>query len=153
MTARKDILVQAAIDLLSVPPLVFRQIRRKLIRTTLVGLDAGITLHHVEIIRLLEKEGELHVAEIGDRLQIARAQMTALVDKLVTLNLVERRTDAADRRITILTLSDYGKAVWREHRAGLIKAMQEAMEPLSDEELQDLSQTLRRLQEVLAKLT
>ncbi|MBE0431101.1 MAG: MarR family transcriptional regulator, partial [Dehalococcoidia bacterium] len=83
MTARKDILEQTAIDLLSIPPLVFRQIRRKLIKTTLAGLDAGITLHHVEIIRLLEKEGELHVAEIGDRLQIARAQMTALVDKLV----------------------------------------------------------------------
>lgn len=153
MTARKDILEQAAIDLLSVPPLVFRQIRRKLIRSTLAGLDAGITLHHVEIIRLLEKEGDLHVAEIGDKLQIARAQMTALVEKLVTLNLVERRTDAADRRITILTLSDYGKAVWREHRAGLIKAMREAMEHLSDEELQDLSQTLRRLQEMLSKLT
>ena len=153
MTARKDILEQAAIDLLSVPPLVFRQIRRKLIRSTLAGLDAGITLHHVEIIRLLEKEGDLHVAEIGDKLQIARAQMTALVEKLVTLNLVERRTDAADRRITILTLSDYGKAVWREHRAGLIKAMREAMEHLSGEELQDLSQTLRRLQEMLSKLT
>jgi len=153
MTARKDILEQAAIDLLSVPPLVFRQIRRKLIRSTLAGLDAGITLHHVEIIRLLEKEGDLHVAEIGDKLQIARAQMTALVEKLVTLNLVERRTDAADRRITILTLSDYGRAVWREHRAGLIKAMREAMEHLSDEELQDLSQTLRRLQEMLSKLT
>ncbi|MBE0431292.1 MAG: hypothetical protein IBX67_05650, partial [Dehalococcoidia bacterium] len=72
---------------------------------------------------------------------------------LVCLKLVERRTDAADRRITILALSDYGRAAWREHRAGLIKAMQEAMEHLSDQELLDLSQTLRRLQEMLSTLT
>lgn len=149
---RKDILEQAAIDLLFIPPLVFRQIRRKLIKTTLAGIDAGITPHHVEIIRLLEKEGKLHVAEIGDRLQIARAQMTALLDKLVCLKLVERRPDAADRRTTVITLSTYGKEVWKEHRTGIINAMQATMEQLSDEELQDLSDTLRKLQDILSKL-
>jgi DNA-binding MarR family transcriptional regulator len=149
---RKDILEQAAIDLLSIPPLVFRQIRRKLIKTTLADIDAGITLHHVEIIRLLDKEGELHVAEIGDRLQIARAQMTALLDKLVCLKLVDRRPDAADRRTIVVSLSAYGRTVWQEHRAGLINAMQEIMQQLSEEELKDLSDTLRRLQGILSKL-
>lgn len=149
---RKDILEQAAIDLLSIPPLVFRQIRRKLIKTTLAGIDAGITLHHVEIIRLLDKEGELHVAEIGDSLHIARAQMTALLDKLVFLELVDRRPDAADRRTIVVSLSTYGRAIWKEHRTGLINAMQEIMQQLSDEELKDLSDTLRRLQGILSKL-
>lgn len=149
---RKDILEQAAIDLLSIPPLVFRQIRSKLIKTTLAEIDAGITPHHVEIIRLLDKEGQLHVAEIGDRLHIARAQMTALVDKLASLELVERQPDEADRRTTAVTLSAYGKAVWQEHRSSIIKAMQEIMEQLSDEELKDLSQTLRKLQDILSKL-
>jgi len=149
---RKDILERVAIDLLSIPPLIFRQIRRNLIKTTLAGIDAGITPHHFEIIRLLEKEGKLHVAEIGDRLQIARAQMTKLIDKLVDLKLVERQTDVADRRIAIITLSTHGKAVLEEHKTSIMNAIRETMKQLSDEDLKDLSDTLRKLQDTLSKL-
>ena len=149
---RKDILERVAIDLLSIPPLIFRQIRRNLIKTTLAGIDAGITPHHFEIIRLLEKEGKLHVAEIGDRLQIARAQMTKLIDKLVDLKLVERRTDVADRRTATITLSTHGKAVLEEHKTSIMNAIRETMKQLSDEDLKDLSDTLRKLQDTLSKL-
>lgn len=149
---REEILEKVAADLLSIPPLIFREIRRKLIKTTLADIDAGITPHHVEIIRLLEKEGKLHVTEIGDRLQIARAQMTKLIDKLVDLELVERQTDVADRRTCIITLSLRGKVVLEEHRASIMNAIRETMGQLSDEDLQDLSDTLRRLQDTLAKL-
>ena len=149
---REEILEKVAIDLLSIPPLIFREIRRKLIKTTLADIDAGITPHHFEIIRLLEKEGNLHVAEIGDRLQIAKAQMTRLTDKLVDLKLVERQTDIADRRTCIIVLSPRGKAVLEEHRASLMNAIRETMGQLSDQDLKDLSDTLRKLQDILSKL-
>jgi len=149
---REDILEKVAIDLLSIPPLIFREIRRKLIKTTLADIDAGITPHHFEIIRLLDKEGKLHVAEIGDRLQIARAQMTKLIDKLVDLELVERQTDVADRRTCIITLSPRGKAVLEEHKTSIMNAIREIMRQLSDEDLKDLSDTLRKLQDILSKL-
>lgn len=152
MAIRQDILEKAATDLLSIPPLIFRKIRRKLIKTTLADVDAGITHHHFEIIRLLDREGELHAAEIGERLQISRAQMTQLIDKLVCLRLVERRTDTGDRRMSIITLSDYGKTVLKEHKTSLTNAAREIMGQLSDQDLRDLSDMLRRLQEVLSRL-
>jgi DNA-binding MarR family transcriptional regulator len=149
---RDDILERAATDLLSIPPLIFRKVRTKLVKTTLADVDAGITPHHFEIIRLLDKEGKLHVAEIGDRLHIARAQMTRLIDKLVYLKFVERQTDVADRRTTTIVLSTYGKAVLREHKTSVMNAIRESMGQLSDEDLRDLSDTLRRLQDILSKL-
>lgn len=149
---RDDILERAATDLLSIPPLIFRKVRTKLVKTTLADVDAGITPHHFEIIRLLDKEGKLHVAEIGDRLHIARAQMTKLIDKLVYLKFVERQTDVADRRTTTIVLSTYGKAVLREHKTSVMNAIRESMGQLSDEDLRDLSDTLRRLQDILSKL-
>ena len=149
---RDDILEKAATDLLSIPPLIFRKIRRKLVKTTLADIDAGITPHHFEIIRLLDKEGKLHVAEIGDRLHIARAQMTKLINKLVYLKFVERQTDVADRRATTIILSTYGKAVLREHKTSVMNAIRESMGQLSDEDLKDLSDTLRKLQDILSKL-
>ena len=75
---RSDIEEKVAVDLLTIPPLIFRGVRRKLIKNTLADIDedVNITPHHFEIMRLLEEEGTLHVCEIGERLQIARAQMT-----------------------------------------------------------------------------
>ena len=148
----EDILEKVATDLLSIPPLIFREIRRKLIKTTLADVDAGITPHHFEIIKLLEKEGKLRVTEIGDRLLIAKAQMTKLTDKLVDLKLVERQTDVTDRRTCIIALSPRGKAVLEEHRASVMNAIRETMGQLSNEDLKDLSDTLRKLQDILSKL-
>ncbi len=150
--ARRDTLAKVSIDLLSIPPLIFRQIRRKVIKTTFGDLKGGVTLHQFEIIRLLENEGGLHIAEIGDRLHIARAQMTHLIDKLVQLKLVERQSDLTDRRTTIITLSSYGRAVWKEHKASVMHAVQETMAQLQDEDLRALSDTLEKLQEILSRL-
>jgi hypothetical protein len=40
-----EILSIAAVDLLSVPPLIFRLLRRKLVKMTLAGIDADIVVH------------------------------------------------------------------------------------------------------------
>ena len=149
---RSEILEKVAIDLLSIPPLIGRGIRRKLIKTTLTCIDVDITPHHFEIIRLLHEEGTLHVAEIGERLHIAKAQMTQLLDKLVDMNIVERETDKADRRIYNICLTDSGRNIFREHKDRIMSAVRETMSGLTDEELEDLSNTLRKLHSVLSKL-
>ena len=149
---RSDILERVTLDLLSIPPLIFRGIRRKLIKTTLAGLDVDITPLHFEIMRALKDSGTLHVAEIGERLQIAKAQLTQLIDKLVDLNIVARETDIADRRTINITLTGQGKIVLEKHNNSLMRAMQENMSRLTDEELEDLSDSLRKLRDILSKL-
>jgi DNA-binding MarR family transcriptional regulator len=142
-----------SIDLLSIPPLIFRAIRKKITRTTLSKLDTDITPHQFEIMRLLAEEGTLHVSEIGERLQIAKAQMTKLIDKLVALNLVERKMDMADRRTHNITLTGQARAVLEEHKCNVMRAMREIMSDLIDEELENLSVLLRNLRDILLKST
>jgi DNA-binding MarR family transcriptional regulator len=149
---RNEILRRVAVDLLSIPPLTFRGIRRKLIKTTLAEIHVDITPLHFEIIRLLEEEGTLHVAEIGERLQIAKAQMTQLIDKLVTLNIVERKIDTADRRMTNIRLTNHGRTVLEKDKNTLINAIRESMSCLTDKELEELSDSLRKLRDILSKL-
>lgn len=96
-------------DLLSIPPIIFREIRRKLLRTALIGMDVDILPVHIGIMKQLDEAGTLHVAEIGERLQIARPQMTHLIDKLVDLEIVERHTDKTDRRMINIVLTDKGR--------------------------------------------
>ena len=149
---RSDILKIIAVDLLSIPPLIFRGTRRKLIKTTLADNEVDITPHHFEIMRLLKEDGTLHVAEIGERLQIAKAQMTQLIDKLVDTNMVGRETDIADRRTVNVVLTGKGKTTLEEHDSHVTNAIRETMSCLTDEELDDLSSSLRKIRDILSKL-
>ena len=149
---KDDILGKVALDLLSVPPLIFRLVRRKLIRLTLADIDIDIKFPHFEIMQVLKEEGTLHVVEIGEKLQIAKAQMTHLIDKLVEFNLVERNADAADRRTINISLTDNGRAFIEEHENNVINAIRENMSSLTDEELEGLSGSLRKLRDILVKL-
>jgi len=149
---KDDILGKVALDLLSVPPLIFRLVRRKLIRLTLADIDIDIKFPHFEIMQVLKEEGTLHVVEIGEKLQIAKAQMTHLIDKLVEFNLVERNADAADRRTINISLTDRGRAFMEEHENNVINAIRENMSSLTDEELEGLSGSLRKLRDILVKL-
>lgn len=149
---RNDIPGRVSVDLLSIPPLVFRIIRRKLIMTTLADIDIDIKFPHFEIMTVLKEEGTLHVAEIGEKLQIAKAQMTHLIDKLVDLNMVERNTDEADRRTINITLTDKGKTFLEIHENNITNAVREYISCLEDEELEALSHSLRVLRDILLKL-
>ena len=149
---RSDILGKVAVDLLSVPPLIFRVVRRKLIKTSLADIDIDIKFAHFEIMQVLKDEGTLHVAEIGERLQIAKAQMTHLIDKLVELNMVERNVDTADRRTINITLTDRARTFLEEHESNVMDAVRENMATLTDKELETLSDSLRNLRDILAKL-
>lgn len=149
---RNDISGRVAVDLLSIPPLIFRIIRRKLIVNTLADIDVDIKLPHFEIMKVLEEEGTLHVAEIGEKLQIAKAQMTHLIDKLVDLNMVERNIDTADRRTINVALTDKGRTFLEIHENNIVNAVREYISCLEDDELEDLSNSLRVLRDTLLKL-
>jgi MarR family 2-MHQ and catechol resistance regulon transcriptional repressor len=147
-----DVLEKVAVDLLSIPPLIFRGVRRKLLKTTLVDTGADISPLHFEIMKLLHEAGTLHIAEIGERLRIARAQMTHLVDKLVDLGIVERQMDTTDRRMTNIVLTGKGGAFLKERDSDIRNAVKETLSCLTDEELKDLSDSLRKLRDILSKL-
>ena len=149
---RDDILNKITADLLSVPPLIFRGVRRKLLKMALIDTKVDIAPPHLEIMKLLVEAGTLHVAEIGERLLIARAQMTHLIDKLVDLGLVERQMDTADRRMINIVLTSRGRAIVEERDSNIKKATKETLSCLTDEELEALSDSLEKLRTVLSKL-
>ena len=147
-----DIPGKVAVDLLSIPPLVFRIIRSKLINITLADIDIDIKLPHIEIMTVLKEEGTHHPAEIGGKLQIAKAQMTHLIDKLVDLELVERSFGEADRRTINITLTDKGRSFLDKHEEIIFNAVGEYISDLKESELETLSTSLRNLRDILLKL-
>jgi DNA-binding MarR family transcriptional regulator len=152
LNMRSEILESITEDLLSIPPLIFRGVRRKLLKAALANSDVDITPLQFEIMRLLEEVGTLHIAEIGEKLQIARPQMTHLIDKLQDLGMVERQIGTADRRTINIVLTGQGKNTLKEHDSRIRNAIRDTLSCLTDEELEDLSDSLRKTRDVLSKL-
>jgi len=139
-------------DMFTIPPLIGRSIRRKLLRTALSHIREDISPPHFEIMRTLDETGTLHITEIGERLQIPKPQMTHLIDKLVNLEMVERQADDRDRRIVNIALTSKSKALIKRHKRMMEKAIKETLSSLSDKELEELSTSLRKLRDILSKL-
>jgi DNA-binding MarR family transcriptional regulator len=149
---RGKILDRVVEDLFSIPPLIIRGIRRRLVKTALANIDVDISPLHFEIMKLLNEVGILHVAEIGERLHIARPQMTHLLNKLVDAGMIERRTDTADRRMINIVLTHKGKTMLEEHNSSIRNAIRETLSCLTEGELEDLSASLRKLRSIFSKL-
>ena len=149
---RNNVLDSVVKDLLSIPPLIRRSTYRKVFKTAFARIEKDISLPHFEIMRTLDETGTLHIAEIGERLQIPKPQMTRLIDKMETLEIVERQTDAADRRIINVTLTDKGKKMMEEHKRLIKGSFKDELSCLTNEELQELSVSLRKLRDILSKL-
>jgi len=148
----RQILKSAVKDLLSIPPVLHRTLRQKVIIKSFGDISGKITSIHNEIIRLLEEMGPTSIGEIGDQLMIAKAQMTQLIEKLVELNVVERRPVKGDRRKIEIALTDTGKGLMQEHRRNIDKSVMDLMSALPEKDLKSLSDALVIVKDVLNKL-
>lgn len=149
---RKKELDEVIGNLLSLTPLVRRSIHRKLLKVAFTRVEADVGMPHLEIMKTLEMEGTRHIAEIGESLQIPKPQMTHLIDRLEKLDIVQRKPDTSDRRITNVVLTDRGRSIVQEIDENLYASISETLACLSDTELRDLSLSLKKLGDLLKKL-
>ena len=78
--------------------------------------------------------------------------MTHHIDNLVARGLIERKESKKDRRIIHVTLTDQGEELLKEHGKIMKNSVREMMSSLPDKELDDLSDSLRQVLEILSKV-
>jgi|WetSurMetagenome_2_1015567.scaffolds.fasta_scaffold73007_2 DNA-binding MarR family transcriptional regulator len=150
---KKDVLEKAALNYLSIPPVIHRTMRHKIVRTTPDNLfEKLITSIHSEIIWLLDEEGPLSVGVISDQLMIAKAQMTQLIEKLVKIGIVERRPVKGDRRKIEIALTDIGNSFIKEHKKNVEQWFVDSLSDLKDNDLRRLVDALAVVKNIVSKL-
>jgi len=85
------------------------------------------------------------VTELAERLRIAPRSATEVVDHLERRGLVERRPDPADRRATLITLTERGRAAGDDLHAARRAEAGRFFAALSDADRDDLGRILRKL--------
>jgi DNA-binding MarR family transcriptional regulator len=138
-------------DLLATLPLILRIFRKKISKLPVVFRE-DISPLHFETMKTLEKEGTLRISEVASRLMIPRPQMTHLIDRLVDLNLVERQMEAADRRTINVTITDKARTMLKEMDSVVKSNIRDALSSLTDEEMQELLASVKKLREIFSKL-
>ena len=108
----------------------------------------GLTDVQFNLIMLLShqsgKEGGLSQAQISEMMLVNRANITSLIDRMESADLV-KRTSAADRRVNIVKLTDKGKNKLAKIEPSYAKGVKEAMSALSDSEQKQLIKLLEKV--------
>jgi len=128
--------------------ILLRQLGQEVVRRVSTGLaEAGfddVRPAHTAVFQHIQADGS-RLTDLAERAQITKQSMGYLVDHLERCGYLERRADPADRRATLICLTEHG---WDEIKTAL--AIIAAVE--QEWETQLGAQRLQQLRELLTEL-
>jgi DNA-binding MarR family transcriptional regulator len=89
---------------------------------------------------------------VGKQLAIAKQNMTTLIDKLMREGLVERRQDAADRRVVQIAITPRGGRFLTTSRTALQRIIRKNLSELCEEDVRSLDAALQMIRAVVTRL-
>jgi DNA-binding MarR family transcriptional regulator len=106
-----------------------------------------ITPAHLRALTVLTQHGVMRLSELSDHLHIAPRSTTEVVDALESRGLIQRRPDPADRRATLVELTEHGASVLEAIRAARGTEAERVFGRLSQADRADLARILRQLRD------
>jgi DNA-binding MarR family transcriptional regulator len=102
-------------------------------------LSVSSKLSHLSLLQLetmifLNQQVDAQMLDIANYLQITKPTATSLLDKLVEGDLVTRNSDAKDRRLVKLSLTEKGKTLVEEGKKEKNKRMSKLLSYLNEED-------------------
>ncbi|HEX5039139.1 MAG TPA: MarR family transcriptional regulator [Candidatus Limnocylindria bacterium] len=108
-----------------------------------------LTYQQYNVLRMIDTMGPQPQAEVARRLLVTAPVVTRLAATLADAGLVERRTDAKDRRAVLLALTPTGRRRARAMRRDLLQAAHDLLEPIPDDRREAVAAALQELQILL----
>lgn len=116
-------------------------------------LEIDVTMPQAKLLYLLGASGELHMAELVQRLGVSLSTVSGLVDRIVDHGLATRREDPADRRQVLVGLTPAGTALIDRFRELNARQMRDLLDDLDDTELDHLRAALTALTRAASRMT
>jgi DNA-binding MarR family transcriptional regulator len=106
---------------------------------------AGLSMQQAYVLTYIFYNGPSNISQIGEQMMVSAAAASQMVDRLEKQDLVERVSQAGDRRIRNVVLSEKGEAFVKlgiESRQRWLKGLPAK---LSDEQQVQISEALKAL--------
>ena len=94
----------------------------------------------------------MSISEISDYFDIAKPNITPLVDRLVNAGLVDRVRSTTDRRVVNVVIQKEGRKRLREIRASLVAGIENWGGSLSMDDFRALNESLETVVRLLEKV-
>lgn len=129
---------------------VVGRFRRQLRRATVPGFETiGVSESQAELLRLIGRQPGISVNEAAADLGLAPNTASTLVSKLVASELLVRESDASDRRVGRLRLTESAQQMADASRVARRAVVSDVLDQLDDNQIDSLTKGL----EVLAEMT
>lgn len=111
----------------------------------------GLVRSHFGILHELAGGKELSMSDISELLHVTKPNVTVLIDKLVTLNYVERISSYNDRRVIFIRLTDKGELFINKSSEELIKSSTKLLDNFDEQDLELVKETTQAMKKLLLK--
>lgn len=101
------------------------------------------------VLRLLREVRRARASELGKRLNIARPNMTSILDQLQALGLIIRQTDETDRRVINVEITPQGAELCDAYTKIVSHKIRLLLKEIAPEELGALLQSMTKMKEIL----
>jgi|WetSurMetagenome_2_1015567.scaffolds.fasta_scaffold126168_2 DNA-binding MarR family transcriptional regulator len=145
---KKNIGEKVAEALFNILPIV----HKKLVGSLSSGLETNLSHYHLSILGILNRTESLSISEIGKRLLISKPQMTAILDRLISLGLIERIPGLVDRRIINISITKKGTQELLKAETQIKANFKMKLAGLDQTDLELLSKSIENLNIVAAKI-
>jgi DNA-binding MarR family transcriptional regulator len=112
----------------------------------------GATTTQLRVMYEIRKRCEPSTGALAEELHVRPATLTGLADRLERNGFVRRWTDAADRRVVRIGLTDEGNAVLDEVFAAAVDYLTPILKGLGPETLEDFTRVLESFVETAARV-
>lgn len=108
-------------------------------------ISAGMTF---VLVYLRENQGEVYASTIADKMQISRARVAVLIQKLTIKGLIEQTT-GSDARIKALKITDKGLAEVNQFRQNMIERVTRVIEEIGLKEVYKFLETSKKIKNIM----
>ncbi len=105
----------------------------------------GLCLSDFEVLELLLHKGPMTMSGIGEKVLLANASMTSVIDRLDGRGFVARKSDEKDRRVRMIELTTRGRAFISELYPRHAEDLESVMQVLDNAERDQLKALLKKL--------
>ena len=113
----------------------------------------GLSLTAAATLTTLRRSGSARLTDLAAGEGISQPSMTALVGRLADAGLVERRTDPADRRAVLITLTPAGADLLDRRRTDRAARLAVPLKGLADDDVRAITDALPALARLAGVLT
>ena len=126
-------------------------LKKRLNRMSAFQGEHSLPLSHYQVLSLLDERGSMSVSEISEYFDIAKPNITPLIDRMIEAGYVKRVRNSTDRRVVHVIILEKGREKVKEMIGSLRKTVEDWSSGISNEDMNKITQSIDTIRTILEK--